>query len=159
MTTELPVITEPTSDECDSLSFSEDECSRPSGFFAYSGMLCKNPRTDMELGNCETKIGSGVNLNGDFHLDASTGIVYFPGNAVPPSNLKYSMKPVTIPELDGSDRNVTDDDKNLLSGLITGTGSGTDCITYIIDVRNDGGFELILKAAEPQYDEIGYRVI
>lgn len=53
---------------------------------------------------------------------------------------------------------MTDDDKQLVGGILTGTGSDEECFDYEVDLSADGAYELIIRSAEPTYETTGSRV-
>lgn len=56
---------------------------------------------------------------------------------------------------------ILDVDKGLYGSCVIGVANGTDfgqCLRYVVQVEEDGSYELGFRFLEPEYDKIGKRV-
>lgn len=133
--------------------FEKHECRRENSYYSYAGFLCRQTKEEMNCGDGVTLFG--VNIGGGMHTDKRHIIYSADKDAV------YEDTYNTKRDYDNIMNQILDDDKPLYGTCVVGVANGTDfgqCLRYVVEVTEDGSYELGLRLVEPEYAEIGKRV-
>lgn len=138
---------------CSDSIFEKNDCRRKNSFYSVNGALCYYNKHDLNCKNGNTVLA--VNLGGETHTD-KRGIDYVAGkDAIFEDSYQTKQEGHQI-QIDKDF-----DDKELYSTFILGKSNGTDfgqCIRYLVDLPNDGDYELTFRAIEPEYRDVRERV-